>query len=459
MMRVIAFILCKIFFKRINISGTPYTGKSAIWAANHSSAIVDPMVMFGLSPAKIRPLAKHTLWEMPVMKFFLGVTKAIPVNRLQDMKKDIVAQKEMLEQGNFESDWRVKANNEAFQKVSEALLGGDSILIFPEGVSHDDPYIYQFKSGFARMALQAMSKSTDQNFYVVVQPVVIDYSEKDEFRSELCLHFCEPVSITSQEFSVKDIMNGVRESMENGFASFFNWDEKRNWRFLFELSYGREPHSSREFRIFVEKYRPEFDLDAVLLARVQTMRRLLQAVMVSPLQLVWGDLNYKKRNFFWVIFTHGWFFIFVTFPIQILGSIVWLIPAKFCEKMAKKSTSDRDVRATMKIAHGLWFFPFWAFLMSSIFTFFLGTYLPNLDKSLIWIGFLILTPTFLVLSILLAESMNFFPGFIRLALLRLFFPRGWYELMTEWREISDGVMTKIKKVDDLENGGKNYEKL
>ncbi|MES2616222.1 MAG: 1-acyl-sn-glycerol-3-phosphate acyltransferase [Bdellovibrionota bacterium] len=451
MMRFIAFLLCRIFFKRISFSGTPYTGKSSLWAANHSSAIVDPTVMLGLAPTRIRPLAKHTLWEVPVMRLFLKLTRAIPVNRLQDMKKDVQAQKEMLEQGNFETDWRVKANNEAFQMVSDALLEGDSILIFPEGVSHDDPYIYQFKSGLARMALQAMSKSNDPNFYVVVQPVVIDYSEKDEFRSELCVHYCEPVAITSQDFSVKDIMSGVRESMENGFASFFNWDEKRNWRFLFELCYGRIPYSSREFRVFVEKYRPEFDLDLALMARAQTMRRLLQAVIISPLQLVWGDLNYKKRNFFWVIFRHGWFFVCVTLPIQILGTIVWLIPAKACEKLAKKSTSDRDVRATMKIAHGMWFFPFWAFLMSLLFTFFLNGYLPHTNKIIIWLGFLILTPAFLVLSLLLAESINFFPGFSRLAFLRLFFPRGWYELMKEWREISDGVLTKIKKVDESES--------
>lgn len=451
MMRFIAFILCRIFFKKISLSGTPYIGKSTIWAANHSSAIVDPTVMLGLAPVRIRPLAKQTLWEMPVMRSLLRFTRAIPVNRLQDMKIDIQAQKDMLDQGNSEVDWRIKANSEAFQMVSEALLDGDSILIFPEGVSHDDPYIYQFKSGLARMALQAISKSTDPNFFVIIQPVVIDYSEKDEFRSELYVHYCEPVAISSKEMSVKEIMYNVRESMENGFASFFNWDEKRNWRFLFELSYGRIPYSSREFRVFVEKYRPEFDKDLILQARIQTIRRLLQAILISPIQLVWGDLNYKKRSFFWVLFRHGWFFMCITLPIQILGAIVWLIPAKFCEKLAKKSTSDRDVRATMKIAHGIWFFPFWAFLMSSLFTFLLTGYLPHTHKIIIWCGFLVLTPTFLVLSLILAESINFFPGFLRLAFLRLFFPRSWYELMQEWRDMTDEVLAKIKRVDEPEN--------
>jgi 1-acyl-sn-glycerol-3-phosphate acyltransferase len=444
MVRILAFILCRIFFKRISISGTPYVGGSAIWASNHSSGIVDPAVMLGLAPVEIRPLGKHTLWNIPVMKQFLQLTRAIPVTRLQDIKKDIQAQKEMLEQGNFDPDWRAKANNEAFQTVSDALLSGDCILIFPEGVSHDDPYIYQLKTGLARMALQAMSKAKDANFSVVVQPTVIDYSEKDEFRSELYLHFCEPVKISSADFSVKDIMDGVRDSLEAGFASFFSWDEKRNWRFLFEMAYGRQPYSSREFRDYVEKHRPDFDSDPILMARIQTMRRMMQAVNVSPVQLVWGDTNYKKRNFFWIMFKHGWFYLFITLPVEFLGTIVWGFPAKICERLAKKSTSDRDVRATMKIAHGMWFFPLWAFIMSSLFTFYLGNYLPNVHKVVLWFAFLILTPTFLALSLIVQESVNFFPGFLRLAKLRFFFPRGWYELMKEWREISDGVIQKIK---------------
>jgi glycerol-3-phosphate O-acyltransferase/dihydroxyacetone phosphate acyltransferase len=444
MLRYLAFILCRIFFKRIRISGTPYTGGSAIWASNHSSGIVDPAVMLGLSPVTIRPLAKHTLWGMPVMKQLLESAKAIPVTRLQDIKKDIQAQKEMLEQGHFQPDWRAKSNSEAFQQVSDALLEGCNILIFPEGVSHDDPYIYQLKTGLARMALQAMSHAKDNKFQVVVQPTVIDYTEKDEFRSELYIHYCSPITITSRDHSVKDIMTEVRDSLESGFASFLSWDEKRNWRFLFELAYGRSADSAREFRVFVEKHRPDFDADPVLLARIQTMRRMMQAANISPLQIIWGDTNYRKRNFFWILFRHGWFYMLVTFPVEFLGTLVWGIPAKICEQLAKKSTSDRDVRATMKIAHGMWFFPLWAFLMSSLFTYFLGNYLPEFNKVVIWITFLILTPTFLAVSLIVQESVNFFPGFLRLAKLRFFFPRGWYELMKEWREISDGVMQKLK---------------
>lgn len=450
-LRVMAFISCKFFFKRISISGTPYAGKSALWVANHSSGIVDPAVIVGFAPVPIRPLAKNTLWEVPMMRVFLKLGQAIPITRVQDMKKDIQAQKELLEQGQYDPDWRIKVNNEAFQTISNALIKGDCILVFPEGVSHDDPHLYQFKTGVARMALQALSHAENPGFSIVVQPVIIDYSEKDEFRSELCIHYCEPIPLTSEDLedsSVKEIMNSIRESMEEGFASFFSWDEKRNWRSLFEIAYGRTPYSAREFRIFVERYRPEFDTDAILLARIQTMRRFMQTINLTTLQLMWGEQNEKKRVLILTLLRHGILYIFITFPIQLLGAVVWVIPSKMCEILADNSTSDRDVRATMKIANGMWFFPAWAFLMSSLLTFLAGDYLPNFNKAIMWIGFLILTPTFLVVSLLLAESMNLFPGFMRLSALRFFFPRGWRELMSEWRDISHSVVDKIRKIDE-----------
>ncbi|MBX9704294.1 MAG: 1-acyl-sn-glycerol-3-phosphate acyltransferase, partial [Silvanigrellaceae bacterium] len=301
MLRLLSILLCRFFFRSVNISGTPYTGKSSIWCANHTGAIVDPMVMLGLAPVKLRPIAKHTLWKMPGMKQLLTITHAIPIKRLQDLKKDSLALSEMLTKDIDDHVMQQNLNNDAFQAVCEVLLEGGNILIFPEGVSHDSPYIHPLKTGLARMALIALSKAKEENFSIIIQPVSIDYSEKTEFRSDVSLHFCEPIAVSSLETSVKEIMNSVRDSLENGIASFFTWDEKRNWRFLFELTYGRSPYSAQEFRLFVENNRAGFDQDPVFLARIQTLRRMMQVIDISPIQMIWGEANQKKRNFFWLI--------------------------------------------------------------------------------------------------------------------------------------------------------------
>ena len=444
MLRGLAFVICRIFFRNIHVSGTPYVGKSCIWAANHTSGIVDPIVLFGTAPVKLRPLAKHTLWDHPVMRPLLKVARAIPVHRTQDMKKDLQAQKEAMDRGASEKDWRASSNNDAFKSVADSLIAGDCVLIFPEGVSHDDPYLYKLKTGLARMALQAMTLTTDPHFTTFIQPVAIDYFEKDEFRSDIAFHFCEPIVITTSEMEVADIMLGVDQSLRDALASFKTWDEKRNYQFLFEMAYGRTPHSAREFRIFVDKTRPAFEADPVFLARVQTMRRMLMAMNISPSQLLWGEAHEKKRSFFKLLLTHGWFYWLIAAPIEYLSGMFWYIPYRVCGKLAELSTQDRDVVATMKIAHGLYLFPGWVLLMSLPQVYFWHRIFPHIGLlPTIALGTL-LGPLLLVVGTLCAERHDFFPGYWRLAKLRLLFPRGWREVISEWREISQGVAERTQ---------------
>jgi 1-acyl-sn-glycerol-3-phosphate acyltransferase len=440
LLRILSYILCRIFFRGIHISGTPYTGKSSIWTPNHSSGIVDPAVMIGLAPVRVRPISKHTLWQIPVMRVLLWLANAIPIIRQQDLSEE--------EKEKFSIK---ELNEQAFKKVTEALIKGDNVLIFPEGVSHDEPHIFPLKTGASRMALQAVSEGLmkDEKFVVVIQPVSIDYSEKDEFRSELCIHFCTPIPVTSPDIPFKELTQSIYDSINRGIATFLSWDEKRNWRFLFEMAYGRTPSSGREFRIFVEKHRETFDKEENLMSRLQTIRRFLQVLDLSASQMVWAQSNQKKRSFLWLIMRYGWFHLLIYMPIQMIGLFVWGLPYKICDYLADLSGYTRDVKATMKIAHGLYVFPLWAFFFATLFTYITVDYLPNLSTLMTWSSFLILGPLSLGLSFFLNERINFFPGYWRLSKIRLFFPRAWSELLAEWTELSRLIDLKIQKEDGI----------
>jgi 1-acyl-sn-glycerol-3-phosphate acyltransferase len=448
MLRSLAHFVCRIFFREIHISGSAYMGPSTLWAANHSSAIVDPAVMMAFCPTTLRPLAKHTLFDHPVMLPLLRWARAIPVHRTQDMKKDLEAQRAELEKGTNPKEWRSSANSDAFKTISDALLEGDSVLIFPEGISHDEPYIHKLKTGIARMALQAMTHSKEHNFTCVIQPVAIDYSEKDEFRSDLAIHFCDAVPVNSSEMSVEDIMSGVRASLDSGLAQFRNWDDKRNWQFLFEMAYGRRPHSPREFRLFVDDHRDIFYSDSVFFARVQTIRRMLMAMSIEPFQLIWGERKERKRSFYGILLKYVWFHVFVARPLQVVTGMLWFVPYRICGFLAHRSTTDRDLVATMKIAHGAWLFPLWDVLVSLPIFFLLKQSAPSIVDStgnLVTYGLVtLLGPLFLILATWSSERRDFFPGYWRLAKLRLFFPRAWVEVRQEWFEISQGVIERIQ---------------
>lgn len=446
MLRILAKALSHIFFRRISVSGTPYVGPHAIWAANHQSGIVDPAIMMALAPVPLRPISKHTLWAHPIMRPLLQLTRSIPVRRTQDMMIEAQAYKQAIERGVSEKEWRLNANSDAFQDVSDAIVAGDRILIFPEGISHDLPSLQKLKTGIARMALQAMAHSRNENFAVVLQPVAIDYFEKDEYRSDIALHFCEPIAVTSSETTVEDLMTALKNSILDALAQFTSWDEKRNWLFLFEIAYGRPPQSAREFRLFVDTYRPEFDLDPVFLARVQTMRRMLLAMNISPSQIIWGESHEQKRSFFKMIVTRGMFYFLVAGPVEYLSFIVWFIPQRIAGFLADVSTRDRDVLATMKIAHGVYVFAIWIALGSLSVRAILLTLWPQLNGTLAFLIGLASGPLILFLGLWSTERSDHFPGYWRLAKLRLLFPRGWREVIDEWRKMSEAVLSKIDLV-------------
>ncbi len=446
MLRVLAYMVCRIFFRRISVSGTPYVGPSALWASNHQSGIVDPALMFGVAPVPLRPVSKHTLFSHPVMRPLLQLAKAIPVRRTQDMMIEAVAHKQALERGVSEKEWRASANSEAFQAVADALLSGDRILIFPEGVSHDLPYLQKLKTGIARMALQAMAHSKNADFGVVLQPVAIDYFEKDEYRSDIAIHYCEPIAVTSSETSVEDLMAALETSILDALAQFSSWDEKRNWLFLFEIAYGRQPQSAREFRLFVDTYRPEFNNDPVFLARIQTMRRMLLAMNITPSQIIWGEAHERKRSFFKLIVSQGIFYWLIAAPVEYLSFFVWFIPQRLAGFLADISTRDRDVLATMKIGHGLYVFLIWICLGTLTVQKLLLLIWPNFNSSLALLAGFLSGPLILFLGLLSSERGDYFPGYWRLAKLRLLFPRGWREVIGEWRQLSEAVLSKIDTV-------------
>ena len=293
------------------------------------------------------------------------------------------------------------------------------------------------------MALQALNASKNSKVSIVIQPVAIDYSEKDEFRSDLCIHYCEPVTVSSQDFQIKDIMLGVRESLEKNLATFFSWDEKRNWRFLFELAYERPPVSSREFRVFVEKYREGFDNSPDILARIQTIRRLMQVRNLSPSQMSWAKKHHTKKEHFIIILKHIWFYLFISIPFRFLGALVWGVPYKLCESLSNMSPYGRDVKATMKITHGFYIFPAWSLIIAFLLSSYLNDIFPEFNLLILWLLSFAAGPIFLLLSVVLSTTLYFFPGYWELAKLRLFFPRVWTELMLEWKEITELVVNKM----------------
>lgn len=139
-------------------------------AANHPNSLLDPLLIFRCSDRMMRPLAKAPLFEQLLLGAVLRSLGGIPVHRRQDNP-------EMMHK-----------NEEMFRAAVDVLKGGGAIQIYPEGKSHSEPALAEFRTGAARIALQA-EEEAGWRLGLAVVPVGITYLGKDRARTHVAVRF------------------------------------------------------------------------------------------------------------------------------------------------------------------------------------------------------------------------------------------------------------------------------
>ncbi len=149
--------------------------------ANHPNALVDALLVITSLERRVRLTAKATLFEHRLLAPLLNSVGVVPLRRASDERA--------ARRAGAVSPAR---NTEAFRRVSDALLAGGVVLVFPEGISHDDPTLAPLKTGAARMALEAHVAGA-----VTLQllPVGLVFEEKERPRSRVLVRIGVPVDV------------------------------------------------------------------------------------------------------------------------------------------------------------------------------------------------------------------------------------------------------------------------
>jgi 1-acyl-sn-glycerol-3-phosphate acyltransferase len=117
---------------RISVKGAErIPSGTVIFAANHTSAADAPAVV-GSIPRRIAILLKRSLFGYPIVGQAFHLAQFIPVDR-------------------FDRDSAIIS----LEKATEAIRGGQSFLIYPEGTRSPDGRLQEFKRGTAVMAIKA----------------------------------------------------------------------------------------------------------------------------------------------------------------------------------------------------------------------------------------------------------------------------------------------------------------
>lgn len=178
-------LLINIFYRKVDVIGlTNIPTGPAIFVAMHPNGLIDGLLILLSCKRQLSVIVKHTLFNLPIIGFLLRSIKAIPVQRRSDTESN--------------------DNRNSFYQVVKRLSEQGSILIFPEGVSHNYPTVQPLKSGFLRMIQQTL-KETDVPEVNII-PVGLNYLEKDRFRSDVLIVYDKPIKITKQQLEVDNFI-------------------------------------------------------------------------------------------------------------------------------------------------------------------------------------------------------------------------------------------------------------
>lgn len=168
----------RLYFRDIERMGEAPAADTAgrVFVANHTNALIDPVLVLTDAPCEISPVAKSTLWDIPGLRWLLDRAGAVPIVRRKDTP-----------------DKAASANAAVFDKIAAHLAGGGNILIFPEGTSHTEPQLAPLRTGAARMLLAAEAR---QGVPPTFQAVALEFDNRSDFRSR-CLVLWGPVRSAS----------------------------------------------------------------------------------------------------------------------------------------------------------------------------------------------------------------------------------------------------------------------
>src|SRR5213082_2135792 len=171
-------IMLGFYFRRVELfhaERVPSNGP-VLFASNHPGSVTDAFIIGTSVPRPVHFVATVQMFRFRPLAWLLKQCGIIPINRLKD---DPRAMRTVVD------------TFEAFFKVLE-LQG--AVGIFPEGITYDDAQLKTVKTGAARMALE-LEHRHGGSLGLKIVPVGLTYSAKERYRSEMLVHFGEPIDV------------------------------------------------------------------------------------------------------------------------------------------------------------------------------------------------------------------------------------------------------------------------
>ncbi len=336
-----------LFYRRRHIAGSVPGSGPVILVANHTNALVDPIMVTRIAGRQVRFLAKEPLFRMPLLKYFISGMGALPIYRAMD--------------GHDTTN-----NTQTFAAVFDALVQGMAICLFPEGISHNRPSLQKLKTGAARMALGAES-ANDFRLGIRLVPIGMIYFDKREFRSDVATWVGDPIAVNefrtlyekSDWEAAQALTARIEQAIEDLTINVERWQDLPILELVERLIPGDGTPRMKRMKHLADHYgrlrRERPRATEALRRRVEALKQLLDDLGLSPGHL---DREYSPRHV-GLFLARNLAAMFIGLPAALVGTLIYWIPYRLSRQVPRYMNIDTDEIASFGILAALFLFPAW----------------------------------------------------------------------------------------------------
>jgi len=218
----IAGLAIRLIYRSVEVRGQPGTTASGpqLTVSNHFGGFADALIQAHALDRVARFIARDVIWRIPIAKQIMKFVRAIPTHKPEDKGP--------------------AGNDQMFRSTYDALAEGDLVMIFPEGVTVDDPSIARVKTGAARIALGARAAGIEG---IQIIPSGIHYDDKGSLRSKVWVNVGRPLDLdheidryappgtprdVSNREAVRRLTADIEEMLRRSAPDYADWQEERS---------------------------------------------------------------------------------------------------------------------------------------------------------------------------------------------------------------------------------------